>query len=543
MIYLRSQYIFRYAINDDINMRNFISGRYTGEFESRLIHIKYVIGWFLKVLYSVYSNIEWYAVMLLAVQSAGLGVMIFRILSMKEKRIDKSLQCLVLILIIGTLWIPYFVNVQYTLVAALTGVSAIFWYITGKNTVFDDTITVMLALLAYSIRHEVGIVVFALGVGVFVYKNWPLKPSVSVYRVFIMGGIGVVTILLIQSFAYKSKEWKDFFDFNEVRTELYDYYGFPDYADNQGFYNEAEISWESYKAMLDSNMLLNGALNLDKYEAVLNKSKELQQTGIIEHIIRAVKLVGSQFLSDQYRVYAVFSIILWGMVLCTLIRRGDRWKLLWSTFIIVIIASLWLYLGYRGRLPERVAVMMHLFGAIIPFAILIDLRTIYVNQSGVRIFAIGAAICTLLLTNGFTGYKLKQEQQEQKTQLYMADRLEEYFGDNSENFYFVDVYSLAAYTGALKLKVTPEYNNYMRMGDWPVYSPHCYKKLELEKTTNILDTLVNDDHCFMVVLDWKNIDYIKGLLWKTYGDVTCDIIDTITDGQTVFNVYRFKIMK
>ena len=55
-----------YAVNDDIAMREIASGVRSGTPDGHLVYIKYPLGWFICMLYSVVSrSIDWYGLVLL----------------------------------------------------------------------------------------------------------------------------------------------------------------------------------------------------------------------------------------------------------------------------------------------------------------------------------------------------------------------------------------------------------------------------------------------------------------------------------------------
>ena len=48
-------------------------------------------------------------------------------------------------------------------------------------------------------------------------------------------------MMLIEKTAYQSEAWKEFQAFNNLRSEVYDFYGIPDFEENQDFYESINM--------------------------------------------------------------------------------------------------------------------------------------------------------------------------------------------------------------------------------------------------------------------------------------------------------------
>jgi hypothetical protein len=71
----------RYETNDDLGMQMIASGFYTGQPSEYLVFTNILIGWPLRILYSLWPGCNWYFVYLVAVHYAALTALAFLVLS------------------------------------------------------------------------------------------------------------------------------------------------------------------------------------------------------------------------------------------------------------------------------------------------------------------------------------------------------------------------------------------------------------------------------------------------------------------------------
>ena len=106
---------------------------------------------------------------------------------------------------------------------------------------------------------------------------------------------------------YRSAEWKEYQEFNQLRSELLDY-GFPDYDSNQEIYEELGISREAYELYKSWNFN-----DTEKFDTeVMKKLVDLKQKRPLT--IRTVTAFLRRFPSDLLRMpmfyfFAVFAVL------------------------------------------------------------------------------------------------------------------------------------------------------------------------------------------------------------------------------------------
>jgi len=117
----------RYETNDDLGMQMIASGFYTGQPSEHLVFTNVVIGWPLRVLYSLWPGSNWYFLYLTAVHYAALTVIAFLVLSRRRGWL------------FGLLYVGFFVLVetrillklQFTTTAFLAGTAGFLLLVDG----------------------------------------------------------------------------------------------------------------------------------------------------------------------------------------------------------------------------------------------------------------------------------------------------------------------------------------------------------------------------------------------------------------------------
>ena len=105
-----------FDLNDDVLMKDILSGAYTGVPESHNIQMLYPISLFISLLYRIGVNIDWYGIFLCACQYFCFGVLIYesvlRVGGLGKKVAVAALEVLA---ILG-FFLPHLLFVQYTVV-------------------------------------------------------------------------------------------------------------------------------------------------------------------------------------------------------------------------------------------------------------------------------------------------------------------------------------------------------------------------------------------------------------------------------------------
>ena len=255
---LAIRFDFYYDLNDDTAIRDILSGRYTGEPSGYCIQMLYPLGWLIAATYRAIRKISWYGLFLCACQFGVLALIAWRLLSVTKK---VWLQVILLILegvLAFGLMGRELVILQYSVTSGLCMAGAVFWYLTTPRDqkpapyLRGNLAAVVLVLIAFMIRTEVCMMLLPFlalaGLSQWSKETKPFAGT-NVRKYLMVAGsafLGILILYSIDSFAYRSTEWKSFRAFFDARTNLYDFYGIPDYDRNEEFYQSIGLSRESY---------------------------------------------------------------------------------------------------------------------------------------------------------------------------------------------------------------------------------------------------------------------------------------------------------
>lgn len=411
---------FSYAINDDVNMRDIVSGAYTGTPDGHLIFMLYPLGFALKSLYQLWPGIEWYGIMMVGCHALAMWVMLSAILLYYDRKKNRwsylrrkadigkqsaalfsdqnqndsrayllrklFLAVMAYLFCYTVLWLPQAARVQFSTCAASLGAAALFWYGMGPGgtdgrRLWEDVVTAALAVCCLCVRIEVFCITGAFAVLLFLYKE-KKEGIFKGLRLVLLTGTLCLAAFAADRMAYGSREWKDYLSYNQSRSNVYDFYEVPAYEENQDLYEELGLSKDTVQAISEANMLADDSVSQETFRQLdkLTGLRYRQQFSASARLRKGLRLVGESFSPSIYGYLSGTAVFLWLALMGMLIRQNgafvyrqvgttvenrDRKK--WAGLIfwmgaVCLQGVLWLALGYGGRLPERVGYCLHLCG-------------------------------------------------------------------------------------------------------------------------------------------------------------------------------------
>lgn len=337
-----------FETNDDIVFAELGSGL-RGVKDAHLIFQNYGLGMIYRFLYAVTGRLPWYTI----VQYMILFVAFTAITYVLVSRLGEiSGLCLFVILVCGFGYEGY-VHLQFTKTAGIAAAAAVFllFYLLEqkKYSWWGIIVGVLLAVIAYMYREDqfwasCGLMA---GAGLLFlfdlrkYRNKKLRRlgiCVLTFGVLLLSVFGVDRW---DSSKYRSAEWEEYQEFNQLRSELLDY-GFPDYDSNQEIYEELGISREAYELYKSWNFN-----DTEKFDTeVMKKLVDLKQKRPLT--IRTVTAFLRRFPSDLLRMpmfyfFAIFAV-LW--LSC---GKKDVCSVISVLAECLLLVAVYFYLYYQGR--------------------------------------------------------------------------------------------------------------------------------------------------------------------------------------------------
>lgn len=337
-----------FETNDDIVFAELGSGL-RGVKDAHLVFQNYGLGMIYRLLYGVTGRLPWYTIVQYMILFAAFTVVIYVLISRLG---EISGLCLFVILACGFGYEGY-IHLQFTKTAGIAAAAAVFLLLhlleQEKYSWRGIAGGILLAVIAYMYREDqfwasCGLMA---GAGLLFlfdlrkYRNKKLRRlgiCVLTFGVLLLSVFGVDRW---DSSKYRSAEWKEYQEFNQLRSELLDY-GFPDYDSNQEIYEELGISSEAYELYKSWNFN-----DTEKFDTeVMEKLVDLKQKRPLT--LRTVTAFLRRFPSDLLRMpmfyfFAVFAV-LW--LLC---GKKDVFSVISVLAECLLLVAVYFYLHYQGR--------------------------------------------------------------------------------------------------------------------------------------------------------------------------------------------------
>ena len=535
-----------YSTNDDRMIAEIVSGQFTGKPESYGIQMTYGFTWFLSKLYEITRSFNWYGIVLIGVQIFSFGAILYRIQSFAKKWQGKIYLLTAAILLYLGLWLKVYVQLTYTTTAAFVGMAAIFWYATSETNWKNVLMTVLLANIAFCIRPNI-FYMFVPATGlVYLWKMFGKKDfkKLTIAAPFIVLAVTAV-FFVINAAAYSKDGWKEFRDFFDMRTNVYDYYDLRPYGENPELYEPYGISEEEFNMMRVYNYTVLGDLPKEFFPEYLEACEELEAEQGINFVSKSVEAV-KIFIKDVLRGgYGIQNTVLFAAAIVLLILL--IWKKNYPLTIYLgiqsaVICVVWLYFTYWGRAIERIQMTMSLIFLAVILHVLIEMKEmhLYRDETTGRLSGNGKAslilgMLSFLLIAGMNFIDFRNDNIAKTYWYGDVQTIKEYCAQDPDRLYYMDIATMTELYGRCQIKNTePEYINYISMGDWSAYCPHYEEKLERHSVENIAES-ITDENTYVIMLHNYQLKCMK-----EYLGVEEEWVETIFGANDVpYAVYQF----
>lgn len=549
-----------YEFNDDVLMKDILSGRYTGTPNGLNIQMLSPIGSAIAALYRVSPQYAWYGIFLCGLHYLCILLMAYRSVHVSSGLPARiSVAAVVFVFSMGVL-LPHIVMAQYTItVAILAAAASLYFYtipagVTGRRFVLYALLPAILVILAFQIRSEMLLLclpfIAATGIARWSREKQPFdRDTAGGYA----GTIVIIALGMIVSFAmntasYSSGEWKVFLMEFDNRTELYDYQYIPAYEDNVAFYEsihltEADVALlENYDYALDDR--IDGAV-LGQVAAYARELRGESLTSVISNGIRDYLYRLTHFTDG---VYALLVLFLYVMLVIAVISDKDRTVKRKVMILIVRVGGLlcarsisWIYIICGRRSPDRIVHSLYIIESIILFAMLITEFTghlregKYLQMTAVIVLIAGGLI---MMPASVSRLKAHIAGQEQINRYDSA--IEEYCSAHPDNFYFEDVYSTIIDGETFNERMFDGEPGRIRnrdlLGGWIANSPLYREKLSHFGVKGVADSILNNDNVYIICSDEYDMDWVSDYYADRDIVVMIDRVDTIAGTYGVYEV-------
>lgn len=514
VLYLIAGHYFKfyYDLNDDILIKDILSGAYTGTPEAHNIQMLYPLAWIFKMLYGINPSIPWFGMIEVGFMWLCMILMLGRtqliLMNNIEKRFWRIMAVIGLYLCetsfgVATQFWEFFM-IQYTVVSGMLATTAAFLIFTKeKFEVNENLLPIILILLAFNLRSEMLLLMcpFLAVVGVCKWlSDGPGLENLKKYLVFLLILIcGGVVSLAINSYAYRSVEWQEFGKLFDARTTVYDFTGIPDYDENTALYDSLLMDRDDYERLEDYNYVLSYAVNpismqkIAEYAKDHNLKKKTMSYAVFEVLLDLVQIKSpaqkeslsdpdSVFMEEGVKLHVPGNMIVIVLYILAIIAAVYAKDIKWAytlPFLLIMRSISWGYVSYKDRINARIAHPLYLMeSAILVGVLLVAWAESNYSSQLIRkrisilltvVFVIAGIINAMFIPASVRDVKYKAQLREIKNK--EVDLLYEYTAKNPRTYYFLDVYSTVDYTEQIFFTEEHKKGNTQLAGGWAALSP------------------------------------------------------------------------
>lgn len=502
-----------FETNDDIVFAELGSGL-RGVKDAHLVFQNYGLGMIYRFLYGVTGRLPWYTIVQYMILFAAFTVVTYVLISRLG---EISGLCLFVILACGFGYEGY-IHLQFTKTAGIAAAAAVFLLLylleQEKYSWWGIAGGILLAVIAYMYREDqfwasCGLMA---GAGLLFlfdlrkYRNKKLRRlgiCVLTFGVLLLSVFGVDRW---DSSKYRSAEWKEYQEFNQLRSELLDY-GFPDYDSNQEIYEELGISREAYELYKSWNFN-----DTEKFDTeVMKKLVDLKQKRPLT--IRTVTAFLRRFPSDLLRMpmfyfFAVFAV-LW--LLC---GKKDVCSVISVLAECLLLVAVYFYLYYQGRyMVNRVDVGLWFSACLVMLWIFSSGEVRHMNT---KVSVLLCMICVVL--GQFMMYKDWRLATSSIPEARVSQRaVLETIGTDKEHTYLAKSGMLSEIVCYGPFDRMPEnlLDNVYWFGGWECRTPGYTRAMEVHGIINLYRDVVNNENVYLVD---DNIDLTLKYIRQYYAE-------------------------
>lgn len=581
-VFVGVNFDYYYQANDDVYIKNILSGVYTGTPESHNIQMHYPVSLLLSLIYRIAGGIPVYGGFLCLCHYGSCFLILQRSLGLVKKTQVKILIAFLEAALAVALLLPELVFMQYTVTCTMLACAGVFrFYLTDTSLppvryIRANIANVLLVVLAFLVRSEMLLLVLPLICVAGFFKWMSLKPiftKENALRFLIVFGLILLGLGIgqgIHSLAYAKEDWKSFNRFFDERTELYDYQFIPSYEENREFYEEIGLRKSEQALLVNYNFGLDDRIDSEILKRTAAYAEE-QKTLDFSFADRFRNAFSDYVYKTRHGDYPWnFAVVLAYALVFLLAWKNKRISFLWKIPCLLFVRSgLWMYIMMGNRYPDRITHSLYLMELVILGALLFE-QCMQEEQKGkarwkgftftAAVFLFLGLAAAVVLPDSLEKVRREMERRDYANEEIGA--LDAYCRKNAENFYLVDVYSAVSCQDLDFYEQAVEYSekafenvdnspaNYDIMGGWVCKSPLMEKKLKyfgLEENrqqgrTAMESGLLDRENVYVIIkaegeLSWLSEYYeeIRGISIRT---AETDSISV--HGKTVYKVYRIE---
>tara|TARA_B110000967_G_scaffold208804_1_gene262283 strand:- start:604 stop:2199 length:1596 start_codon:yes stop_codon:yes gene_type:complete len=320
----------RFEENDDVVMLLISSGKYSGTIDNHLVFINFIFGSFLNLFYSFSTEIEWYTISFIALNTLAISLIAKLIFKSSYSIIFK----IVLLLFLFSIFINFSVALQFTRTAAILSIA-------GLSVIYNTKYKYVGALVfvfGTLIRFEAAILILLISLPLFLLSTKNLKDYIfnKNFRIIIFTLlISIFFKMGDYTYYYIDSDWKSFMEYNELRGKINDN---PN-AKNSSLKLPKNILLQDYQLLQSAHTNLS-AITYNELEQIY---QSIDERSLWQKINNSKSLIG------KYRNYLLLVTLVTFLFFYQ--NKEQRFKILLTFFIFM---GLLFYISLNANVKPRV---------------------------------------------------------------------------------------------------------------------------------------------------------------------------------------------
>lgn len=472
-----------FETNDDRYISEILSGIISVEPEGHAIHLNYLLSSLLAFLYRLSNKVPWYGGCLVLFHWQSYAFLLDCFLEQCETikgRVAAALASLLLF----TAHICILAQIQFTSTAILMATTGYVCLILQKDKDRKVGTFIVFELLAFLLRGESMLVVQPFGMAVFI--GIILLEKEMAFKVRIRKSVGVMAVLGLIIFigtcgnlaGYHSEEWREYQRYQHARVQLFDFYGVPQYEDVEDILESYHVTREQYIGF-SNYVVMDKDIPAECLEELVNHVQQKTHRSIYPaELIKKRISLGIQ--SGSWSVNRLSTLLILTAIVFLALRK-EYCLLLPLACMGVADVVAWGYLLTEGRMPRRVVMPLFLTETLLLISLMLWARkrkegTLWHKTAGAGMGMLLCVFCVYIIAQEYP--EVRRLNQSQKVYFEGMYELQNYCNDNPSNRYLIDANSQSYYTGsAFETEIYRERNSLIT-GCWYSTSPSMEKKIE-----------------------------------------------------------------
>lgn len=528
-----------YYICDDIFMKQIVSGEMLGVPEEHILHIGYLTGSFLKILYTLFPTVPWYGILLFSYYGISIIIIYYTLIKgIDSLKVKLLFFILFAFITISFLWI-HMILIQFTTITAiLCAVSLITFYVSEDcfvpfKYVKSNAVSLLFFFLSFELRNAACLMFlptfFFLALAKLLKNKKMFVPLVSY-------GCSLICIMsacvIIENLAYSEDQWKDFRTYNNARAQIVDYNGFLDYEDYASHYEAHGIDYTSYQAIVSHAQLLLDE-NIDTPFMIETAALSYHPHINIPSMIKQFLELHTTSYHDRPLNLIVYLLYIFTFFLIILSKRTSAFCELLA--LLAGRMSIWFYLLYINRPQPRVTQGIYFVELILLAAILLknNLWAPIINRPKIVYWVtLSCFIGSIFFFGAKWGLPFMKGTHNTSTgRIYLYQNYREiqsYFNEHEENLYLLDTNNFCNFLEPIFEPSGSSMHNSILLGSWTSNSPWTDYIAENYQITSFETAALTMDNVFFVFFDsgTKEYDYLEQYYQSKYPNSAIRVHDS-----------------